>query len=179
MIHFRNNPSKSLEVILWLANKRPGIDFHAILKLLFFADKEHLNEYGRPIVGGTYNALNYGPVSQPTYDILKRDPLAMEVLGADDGLPFKVEGGYRVFADRAADVRKLSKSDVEALELTWQKYSALDFDNLTRVSHEHPAYKNAEEIGRQRMLYEEFLEGPNASLEVVEDLKAAAKRIVV
>jgi uncharacterized phage-associated protein len=179
MIHFRNNASKSLEVILWFAQKRPGIDFHAILKLLFFADKEHLNEYGRPIVGGAYNALPYGPVSQPTYDILKREPLAMEVLGAGDGLPFEVKGSYRVHRTRDADLKKLSRSDVAVLEKIWGEYGHLDFDGLTEVSHRHPAYKNAEAEGRQRMLYEEFLEGDRAGPEFVSDLRSVASRLQV
>jgi hypothetical protein len=45
-IRFQTNPRKALEVIVWFANKRPGIDFHSILKLLFFADKDHLNGMG-------------------------------------------------------------------------------------------------------------------------------------
>src|SRR5215216_2210354 len=115
-IRFKTNPQKALEVILWFANARQGIDFHSVLKLLFFADKEHLNAYGRPIVGDRYNALPYGPVAQTTYDILKRDPLALESLGVEDAsdLPFEVRRGYRVYPKRAPDSRKLSESDLEA-----------------------------------------------------------------
>src|SRR5690606_9928660 len=87
-IRFRTNPEKALEVILWFASKREGIDFHSILKLLFFADKYHLNGYGRPIVGDQYKALPYGPVAQTTYDILKREPLVLEELGLEE-LPFE------------------------------------------------------------------------------------------
>ena len=179
MIHFRNNTEKSLEVILWLANKRPGIDFHAILKLLFFADVRHLNDFGRPIVGGAYNAITYGPVSQPTYDILKREPLAMETLGLNGEIPFDVRDGYHVYPKRIADERKLSRSDVAALEATLGKYGHLDFDALTEISHEHPAYKNAEDVGRQRMLYEDFLEGERATPEHIDDLKGTARRLRV
>lgn len=179
MIHFRNNPAKSLEVILWLAHRRPGIDFHAILKLLFFADKAHLNEYGRPIVGGTYSALPYGPVSQPTYDILKGEPLAMEVLGLDEDRAFEVRQGYRVHANRNPDLSKLARSDVAVLEATLAQYGDLNFDALTRVSHEHPAYRNAEIEGRQRMAYEDFLEGVSATPEIIEDLRSSARRVRV
>ena len=31
-------------------------------KLLFFADKLHLNRYGRPILGDCYFCLDHGPV---------------------------------------------------------------------------------------------------------------------
>jgi hypothetical protein len=49
------------------------VDFHTVLKVLFFADVNHLNNYGRPIVGDDYVALPHGPVPQTTYDILKAD----------------------------------------------------------------------------------------------------------
>lgn len=179
MIHFQNNTEKSLEVILWLASKRPGLDFHAILKLLFLADVKHLNEYGRPIVGGVYNALIYGPVSQPTYDILKREPLALEALGTDGDLPFEVRGGYHVHPKRSPNLRKLSRSDVKALEDAWEEWSDLGFDERTTISHRHPAYKNAEDAGRQRMRYEDFLDPEKVTAEQVSDLSETARRIRV
>jgi uncharacterized phage-associated protein len=177
-IRFKTNARKALEVILWFANKRPGIDFHAVLKMLFFADKRHLNEWGRPIVGDVYFALPYGPVAQTTYDLMKRDALALELLQLDD-VPFRVEGRYRIIPERAPDLSRLSESDVEALEQTWTEYGHLSFDQLTLISHCHPAYRNAEEAGRQRMLYADFLEGDNATPEVMADLEETAHRIVI
>lgn len=70
-IQFRTNARKALEVILWFA-QRGRTDFHGILKLLFFADKHHLNAYGRPIVGDQYKALPYGRVAQTTYITCRR-----------------------------------------------------------------------------------------------------------
>jgi hypothetical protein len=239
-IKFKLNAPKAVEVIVWFANKRPGVDFHTILKLLFFADIYHLNQWGRPIVGDTYNALPYGPVAQTTYDLLRREPLALELLRADDDwlearridaafesaefvleedlepplvnwatkseaplrkqaikmgqtlalqsmtfdyewptLPFSVARGFRVWPRREPDLKKLSQSDVEALDQTWQRLSQLNFAALTKKSHDHPAYKNAERAGRQIMAYEDFLEGNNAQPEMIEELREAAPRIVI
>jgi uncharacterized phage-associated protein len=175
-IKFRVNVRKALEVILWFAEKRPGIDFHAILKLLFFADKYHLNQWGRPIVGDRYEAAPYGPIAQTTYDILRRDPLALELLQMPD-LPFEVRGGYLVTGHRPPDLHKLSESDVEALEAAWNKYSHLDFNGLTNASHKHPAYRKAEKEGRQQMNYADFLDEKNASPEVLADLEESAHRM--
>jgi len=36
-IEFQFNAKKALEVILWLATKKPNIGYHALLKTLFFA----------------------------------------------------------------------------------------------------------------------------------------------
>jgi uncharacterized phage-associated protein len=175
-IKFRTNVAKALEVILWFAAKRPGIDFHAILKLLFFADKRHLNTWGRPIVGDRYCALPYGPVAQTTYDLLKRDPLAMEVLQVED-LPFEVQNRYRVRPLRTPDFTKFSESDIEVLEEIWAQYGQLNFNELTRASHDDPAYKKAEQEGRAVMFYADFLEGPNADPDVIEELSDTSFRM--
>jgi len=177
-IHFQTNPHKAVEVIVWFATKRPGIDFHSILKLLFFADKDHLNEWGRPIVGDRYYALPYGPVAQMTYDILKREPLALEELKtANHELPFEVRNSYCVHAHRAPNLDRLSDTDVAALEGTWERYAHLDFARRTDESHRHPAYKNAENAGRQAMRYADFLEGEMARPEIIADLEETGHRL--
>ena len=177
-IRFRTNAHKAVEVIVWFATKRPGIDFHSILKLLFFADKEHLNEWGRPIVGDRYYALPYGPVAQVTYDILKRDPLVLEELStATHDLPFTVRESYRVHPTRSPDLDKLSGTDVDALQAAWDRYAHLDFKGKTDESHMHPAYRNAEEQGRQAMSYADFLEGDMATPEIIADLEETGHRL--
>lgn len=177
-IHFKSNPRKTLEVILWLANKQPGIDFHSILKILFFADVYHLNEYGRPIVGDTYHALPYGPVPQTAYDILKSEPLALDELGMSE-LPFEVFGGYMVRAKRSPDLDRMSESDIEALETALEEYGHLDFRGKTDVSHAHPAYRNAEARGVQRMHYEDFINESSRKREIIEDLAGISSRMVI
>lgn len=163
---------------MWFANKQPGIDFHSILKLLFFADKDHLNEWGRPIVGDRYFALPYGPVAQMTYDILKREPLALEELKTiSNDLPFEVRDSYRVHPRRDADLDRLSETDVDALEAAWERYAHLDFGQKTDESHRHPAYRNAEVEGRAVMYYAEFLEGEMANPEVIADLEETGPRL--
>lgn len=176
-IRFKTNIHKALEVILWFANQRNGIDFHAILKLLFFAEKLHINQYGRPIVGDSYKALPYGPVGQTTYDLLKLDPLALESLQLDEETPFSVQGGHHVHPKRPPNLARLSESDVEALESVWATYGGRSFKELTDLSHAHPAYRRAQAADRRKMLYEDFLEGDAATEARIADLAAVAPRM--
>jgi len=37
-------------------------DFHKIFKIIYFADRQHLADWGRPITGDTYIAMEAGPV---------------------------------------------------------------------------------------------------------------------
>lgn len=171
-IQFRTNIRKALEVILWCADQRGTVDFHTVLKVLFGADLYHLNEYGRPVVGDTYNALPYGPVPQTTYDLLKRDPLALEELGTT--LPFTVEGSFTVRPGRKPNLSVFSPSDLAALEHGWDRFGTLGFSARTDESHRHIAWKNAWAMGRQGMDYADFLEGDNATSERIADLAEVA-----
>lgn len=176
-IRFKPNTRKALEVILWFAQKRSKIDFHSVLKLLFFAEKRHLNKWGRPIVGDCYYAAPYGPVAQTTYDIMRQEPLAIEMLQIDDGLPFKVIDRYYIQSEREPDRNWLSRSDIECLEDVWGEYGHLGFNQLTMLSHYDPAYRRAEEAGHQRMDYADFLEGDQASDELIAELEETAPRL--
>ena len=173
-IRFRFNARKAVEVILWFADKQPRITFHTLLKLLFYADKYHLNRYGRPIVGDDYRALQWGPVASATYDILKGDDLGLESLGAEP--PFTVEGKFHVKGNRASDLDALSESDIEALAWAIEKYGGLSFGQLTRRTHKEPAFVNAQGT---RMRYEDFLDDTDDKTERVEDIQDAAPRMVI
>lgn len=65
-----------------------------LFMLLFFADKKHMNWYGRPICGGHYVAMQRGPVLSEGYGLIKKQSFAAEQAGTD----------------------QLSASDIEALD---------------------------------------------------------------
>ena len=180
-IHFRVNSCKALEVILWLANKQPGLGFHAILKLIFFADKYHLNRYGRPIVGDRYVAMHYGPVASVTYDILKGDLLAIEMTG-EDPLPFGVRhqaNRPHVYPNRPARLDLLSESDMEALAHAFATYGHLGFDELYQITHDDPAYRSAEKRGLNTTIrYEDLIEDSGHREEIIQDLRETALELV-
>ena len=61
---FKPKLDKVIELLLYLAHKRPGADKYQASKFFYFADREHLARFGRPISYEPYFALWYGP-SQP------------------------------------------------------------------------------------------------------------------
>lgn len=144
-IFFNLNSKKILEVVLWLANEKPGITFHTAVKVLFFADIEHLNKYGRPITGDNWCALQYGPVPSYTYDLLKERPDIVEAI-QEDSMPFCIEkNGTKpcIYAKRKAETEYLSDTDIEELKCSLEKYGNLSFEKLTDISHKHRAWKEA------------------------------------
>jgi hypothetical protein len=98
-IRFDFNPEKALEALIFVANERPNISFYYIVKILYYADKDHLNRYGRPILGDRYIAMEHGPVPSVVYDMLGRDEFL------DEDLISRVEAVLEFGAGRPPRVR--------------------------------------------------------------------------
>jgi uncharacterized phage-associated protein len=163
------NHRKALEAILWCTQKNGGrVDFHKALKVLFGAEVAHLNRWGRPIIGDTFKAMQDGPVALGVYELMKREPLALEAL-ADSNPPI-VRDGYHVEAGRDPDLTVFSPSEIAALEQGWAEYGHLTFRERIARSHEHPAWANAWDAGGVNMDYADFLEGELATPEAKADL---------
>lgn len=175
-IKFNMNIKKGLEAILFIASNCADVGFHTICKLCFYADEYHLNKYGRPVLGDNYNALQYGPVPATIYDILKEDPLLLEALN-ETQQPFivkKIGSKPIVIPQRDADLDYFSKSDIEAIKYAIDTYANMSFRELTEISHQHPAWKNA---GTSRMDYKDFIRPENVDL--IKELKQNSRYLSI
>ena len=153
MIRFNLNEEKAIEALVWLANEKPGITFYYIVKVLFFADKIHLNKYGRPILGDQYVAMPHGPVPSTVYDMLGLDKFL------DQDLTKMVEeslviDGIKVTPTpgRKPKLEVFSKSDIECLKESLATYGNMSFALLKRITHEEPAYIDAPANGQMDYL---------------------------
>jgi hypothetical protein len=126
-----------------------------VVKCAFYAEKYHLNKYGRPIVGDDYVADTYGPLGQAVYGLMKGDPFEILALGGNGDLPFKVGDRWQITATRESNGNRLSDSDVEALDWAVRQYADMTFDELVDESHGEYAYIAA---SGGRMRYEDLLD---------------------
>lgn len=134
----------ALEAILYLTQKSDDPTFHHISKLLYFADRMHLERYGRLICGDRYIAMKNGPVPSRVYDMLKDAQRGILYLSYPDAEgAFAVEG-YRVKALRSPDMDMFSDSDLECLDESLRRYDHYSFGALTRLSHDE-AWRSADE----------------------------------
>jgi uncharacterized phage-associated protein len=63
---------KTLNSILYLSQKAAkGLDLYALVKMIYFADKAHLHQWGRTITGNSYARMQHGPTPSEAYDMLK------------------------------------------------------------------------------------------------------------
>ena len=128
---------KSLNALLYVANRVQRKDFHKIFKIIYFADRQHLADWGRPITGDTYIAMEAGPVPSRLYDMLK-------IVRGDSYLPdmeglgkyFQVENWMYVRPLHDADLNKLSANEQEALSKAIEKYAGLSYDEIKEKSHD-------------------------------------------
>jgi uncharacterized phage-associated protein len=142
------NPGKTLEAIVLVASRLRAAnlesDLHSISKLLYWADKWHLQRYGCTVSGDTYIAMKNGPVPSNVYDMLKyvrgdgKFDFPKEVRKA-----FEVRNQFEVHALREPNVNRLSQSEVAALAHAIETYGALNFDERTKASHD-AAWKSAD-----------------------------------
>ena len=136
-IRFEFDPDKLIEILLHVA-PRVGGDMYRCLKILYLADKCHLERYGNVITGDEYFALDYGPTPSKSYDIIKyaagrQSGYHHGATGARDA--FSVTGNS-ITVLRDADVRHLSASDIECLDATIQKHKSKDFGSLKKIVHD-------------------------------------------
>lgn len=142
---FEFNEKVALEVILYIANKSQKPTFHHIAKLLYFADKLHLCQYGRFICGDNYIAMKNGPVPSHVYDMLKAVKSGYSCFtNIQLDTAFEVKWNHHVVPLRSADLEWLSDSDIECLDSAIQQYDKFDFGRLTALSHDE-AWKSANE----------------------------------
>ncbi|MDR1829627.1 MAG: SocA family protein [Candidatus Fibromonas sp.] len=129
-IEFKINKQKAIECVLWLI-QRGEKDMYRIWKMMFEAEKYHLNAYGSPITGDAYVAMRYGIVPNWLYSE------ASEQLGIGFA---RYENS--LFAERHPIMDLFSESDIEALEHGYKEYAGLSFEEVKNKNHKETAWKN-------------------------------------
>lgn len=140
-------------------------------KLLFYADKRHLLEYGRPILGDSYYCMEHGPVPSASLNEMDdavlsanegealEEPLLTAVLAVDRCGQYP---SFRLKDEGLFDPSVFSRSDLEVLEEVVGQYGHLTAYQLRNLSHSEPAWITANERrapgSRVAMPYEEFFD---------------------
>ncbi len=135
---------KSIHAALYVANRVKRKDFHKIFKVIYFADREHISNYGKPITGDLYIAMGDGPVPSSLYDIFKvvrGDSYYSKRESAKFSHYFKVKNWSFLEPQIEADLSFLSESNVEELDKSIELYGNLSWDEIREKSHDY-AWRN-------------------------------------
>jgi uncharacterized phage-associated protein len=163
-VTFPYQRGRSTHAALWLLQQHGGkLNVLKLVKLAFFADRLHLQRYGRPIFGGRYVAMKLGPVSSELKDELD----AASAQGA-----YFTRTDNDIQAVRTCDEDELSESDFAVLREVNSLYGDVDRFRLADMTHELKAWKKNYREGAGKhsfpLPYEDFF----------EDLEPEARRIL-
>lgn len=174
VLRFQFDEKKGVEVLTYVASKWPGLTAFYASKVLFFAEKFHLNRYSRPIVGDTFIAMPNGPVPSTLYDFIKGhleqsgDPEAIVAALSIEQQPYP-----RVDARRQPDLDALSQTDIECLDEAIEFCRGRKFPALSDLTHQERAWREAPVNGP--MDYEHMIgDGPDREAIVAEAREFAA-----
>ncbi len=141
-IGFKMNWRKAVEGVHFLASVHPGITPYYIAKIFFYADKEHLADWGRSICGDFYVAMENGPVPSNTYNLVKREPFI------DDDVIAEFDSRIRkddrnLFSKIEFKQELLSQSDMTYLQKAEATYGKMSFGALRNLVHRERAWREA------------------------------------
>jgi uncharacterized phage-associated protein len=134
---------KFVSAASYLAQRCPDMTKMKLCKLLYFADKQHLLTYGRPIIGDRYIKMDHGPVPSRAYNLIKHDDRAKpeEQEFFNDYLTVQ---GNDVKSISPPNLSYLSETDIEVLDEVIRTYGSLTASQLSKLSHREPAWQNAD-----------------------------------
>lgn len=145
-IVYNINYNKAIETIVWVASQKPEIDIYHVAKVLFYADKMHINRYARPIIGDTYKKVNYGPLLSGIHDLISEDPwLSPEYLElVADSFSVQKDPYPKIRALRSPNMEYFSETDIECLKESLDEYGEKSFDELRKLTHNERCYLETE-----------------------------------
>jgi len=123
MSHESANAQSTFEVnkavaAIALLVQETGASMYSVMKMLYLADKAHLEQHGRFITGDRYVAMKQGPVPSSAYNMIKHvrgepvrrdgDETAMRYLACNVQT-------HEITIKEMPDLDELSQSDIECL----------------------------------------------------------------
>lgn len=176
---------KIVELLVHLAQTKPGRDQYQAVKLFYLADREHLRRHGRPMTYETYYALEYGPVATTVLNLVQADAGTLRRAGIAR-LPIRIERDGKIYrladAERAADLKVLSRSDIAVFDEIVRIHGDSTFDDLYELTHDHPAYRMAwahktPSQKRSLMYYEDMLDEGDAKDDLLDDMAPVSRHL--
>lgn len=120
---------KQKHFVTFFLEKNSGeIERLELMKFIWMSDRLHLNKYGRTISKANYYALPYGPVPSRIFDLSKYDSNFFKV------------NGYKLAALNKFNPDFFSKSDLEIMEYTWEKFNKMGSIRFSDYSHKFPEW---------------------------------------
>jgi uncharacterized phage-associated protein len=186
-IHFQFQEEKLIQALAFLSFRGVGdLTKLKASKLLYFADKIHLNKYGRPITGDSYACMDRGPV--PSISLNEMNEAIAPDESTDKPALLNVlevkQGSHPIFflrEKRLFTSETFSRSELEVLQEVADTYGKMSAGRLIELSHKEPAWAKANEHRAQGssvpMPFETLFDASNRDMleSVVNDQREEAE----
>lgn len=108
-----------------------------LMKLLYLADRESLDQYGYPLSGDKHVSMRHGPVLSCTLDLINGN-----VLSRDDGWEAWISDreNHEVAVRRdftREELDELSDADIEILSSVWGKFGHMSKFEIRDYTHDN------------------------------------------
>jgi uncharacterized phage-associated protein len=131
--------SKAIAAIGYLV-ERTKETMYPIMKMMYLADKLHLERFGRFIAGDNYTAMEKGPVPSHAYNMIKK---VRGDVNCRDGSDLAIACDFLIYRDdhridlkREPDYDELSASDIECLQEVVDIYQRVGKWAVRDMSHD-------------------------------------------
>lgn len=176
---YRMDYKKAIEAIVWLANKNPGIDIYHVAKILYYAEKTHLNRYGRPIIGATYIRMGYGQVPSEVRDLITKNEWMVEPEDLERfsvAIEVRKEPYAKLSPLRDTYMGCFSDTDIECLEESLRQCEKLSFKELKNLCHGERTWLDTEQ--NEPIDYLLMVdEGNEDKDEIIEDINISSQYV--
>ena len=130
-------PEKAVAAVAYLA-ERANTTLYPVMKMMYLADRLHLQKYGRFIAGDAYVAMAEGPVPKGAYN------LAKVARGDDIPVPGRELAqrslaygpGHMLGVRAEVDYEELSRSDIECLDTVLRQLEYFGSAAIVKDSHD-------------------------------------------
>lgn len=133
------NERKAAQVAAWFLRQSGRRMAHLkLMKLMYLADREALNEFGFPITGDHPMSMPHGPVLTMTLDLVNGD-----VESCEDGWESWIcdredhEVSLRDRAGASEVLDQISAAEIDVLEKVWRQFGHMGKWQIRDYTHDH------------------------------------------
>ncbi len=137
--HFDPKRATQAAGVLFTCSGGDRMAYLKLLKLLYFADRESIQQKGRPITGDEPWAMDYGPVLTRIYDYIKCNPRK----GVDVWAKYFRTVDFDVVRAEDPGADALSRYDRRILAAVYEAHKDLDGFEVSQLSRDFPEWKDA------------------------------------
>ncbi len=145
MTPFRSSLNKKIQVAGVILRDRGPMDRLRLLKLLYIADREALQERGVPIIGGLLVAMDHGPLHSEVYDLIKGAHV-----NEADWSAYIISQGHMMTLKNDPGRLDLSPFEIDKLNAVTAHYQDVDIWKLSELTHDFEEWKDAFVKGTSR-----------------------------